>query len=89
LVIARTLKALTRGALPDELDVVVVCNGCSDDTAAIARRFGELVRIIETALPNNAHALNLGDRAAVPSREFILTPMWWSHFLPFERSQSA
>ena len=64
LVIARTLRALTTGASPDELDVVVVCNGCTDDTAAIARGFGAPVRVIETTVGNKANALNLGDQAA-------------------------
>lgn len=64
LVIARTLRAMTFGALPHELDVIVVCNGCTDDTAAIARGFGMPVRVIETAFGNKAHALNLGDQAA-------------------------
>lgn len=63
-VIARTLRALTNGASPGELDVVVVCNGCTDETAAIAREFGAPVRVIETALGNKIHALNLGDQAA-------------------------
>jgi glycosyltransferase involved in cell wall biosynthesis len=64
LVIARTLRALTTGALPDELDVVVVCNGCTDDTAAIARSFGAPVSVIETTIGNKANALNLGDQVA-------------------------
>jgi glycosyltransferase involved in cell wall biosynthesis len=64
LVIERTLRAMTEGALPGELDVIVVCNGCSDDTAAIARSFGHPVRVIETELPSKPHALNLGDQAA-------------------------
>lgn len=63
-VITRTLNSLTTGALPDELDVIVVCNGCTDDTAAIAREFGKPVRVIETPLGNKSHALNLGDQAA-------------------------
>jgi glycosyltransferase involved in cell wall biosynthesis len=63
MVVARTLEALTSGASPEELDIVVVCNGCSDDTATIARCFGKPVRVIETALANKAHALNLGDQA--------------------------
>lgn len=63
-VIARTLRALTTGAVPGELDVVVVCNGCTDDTAAIARSFGSPVRVIETAVAGKAHALNLGDQAS-------------------------
>jgi glycosyltransferase involved in cell wall biosynthesis len=63
-VIARTLKAMTNGAAPGELDVIVVCNGCTDDTAAVARRFGPPVRVIETDTAGKSHALNLGDRAA-------------------------
>lgn len=63
-VIARTLKALTAGASADEIDVVVVCNGCTDNTAAIAREFGAPVRVIETTLGNKTNALNLGDRAS-------------------------
>lgn len=62
-VIARTLRMLTFDAAPDELDVVVVCNGCTDNTALVARSFGEPVRVIETSLANKANALNLGDQA--------------------------
>jgi glycosyltransferase involved in cell wall biosynthesis len=63
-VIARTLAALTEAALPSELDIVVVCNGCTDNTAELARGFGSPVRVIETALGNKPYALNLGDTAA-------------------------
>jgi glycosyltransferase involved in cell wall biosynthesis len=63
-VIGRALRALTTGALRDELDVVVVCNGCTDNTATIAREFGDRVRVIETALASKPHALNLGDQVA-------------------------
>jgi glycosyltransferase involved in cell wall biosynthesis len=63
-VIGRTLTALTRGAQPGELDVVVVCNGCRDRTAEVARALGDPVRVIETDVPSKSNALNLGDRAA-------------------------
>ncbi|MGA8273701.1 MAG: glycosyltransferase, partial [Candidatus Sulfotelmatobacter sp.] len=63
-VIARTLKAMTDGAQPAELDIIVVCNGCSDDTAAVARRFSPAVRVLETAIAGKTNALNLGDEAA-------------------------
>ena len=63
-VIARGLTALTSGAAMGELDVVVVCNCCDDDTAAIARDFGHSVRTIETSKKGKSHALNLGDQAA-------------------------
>jgi glycosyltransferase involved in cell wall biosynthesis len=63
-VIARTLRAITTGAQPHQIDVIVVCNGCTDDTAAIARNFGPMVRVIETEVGNKTHALNLGDQIA-------------------------
>jgi len=64
LIIARTLKTMTDGAEPGELDLIVVCNGCTDDTASVARRFGSPVRVIETDIPGKTYALNLGDGAA-------------------------
>jgi glycosyltransferase involved in cell wall biosynthesis len=63
-VIARTLNAMLDGAMPGELDLIVVCNGCTDDTARVARRFGPPVRVLETEIAGKSHALNLGDRAA-------------------------
>jgi glycosyltransferase involved in cell wall biosynthesis len=63
-VIARTLATMLEGAEPGELDVVVVCNGCSDDTASIARNFGPPVRVVETAIASKPNALNVGDEYA-------------------------
>src|SRR5262245_12787443 len=66
LVIARTLGEWINspGFDQDEIDVVVVCNGCTDDTADIARGFGPAVRVIESDVASKAHALNLGDQAS-------------------------
>jgi glycosyltransferase involved in cell wall biosynthesis len=63
-VILRSLEILTHGARPGELDVIVVCNGCRDRTAEIARAFGYPVRAVETDIPSKSNALNLGDEAA-------------------------
>ncbi len=63
-VIARGLQALLAGAGADELEVIVVCNACTDDTAEIARRFAPSVRVIETDVPGKTNALNLGDAIA-------------------------
>ena len=58
-VIGRCLRALREGAAPGELDVIVVANACTDDTAAIAEAEG--ARVYTTPVPGKAHALNLGD----------------------------
>ncbi len=62
-VIGRLLARLLAEAGPDEFDVVVVANGCDDDTASVARGFG--VTVIETPVPSKREALRLGDEAAV------------------------
>jgi glycosyltransferase involved in cell wall biosynthesis len=64
--IGRTLRTMLAGdPLHGELEIIVVCNGCSDDTAAVARSFGAPVRVIETARASKCAALNLGDAASV------------------------
>jgi glycosyltransferase involved in cell wall biosynthesis len=63
-VIERNLNTMTTGAASGELDVIVVCNGCCDDTSAIARGIGAPVRVIETDVGGKTRALNLGDEAA-------------------------
>jgi glycosyltransferase involved in cell wall biosynthesis len=69
-VIGRCLRALRTGAPPGALDVVVVCNGCTDDTAEIARTAG--VRVVETPRPSKAEALNLGDAAVTAFPRFYV-----------------
>ena len=63
-VIGRCLQNLLEGAEPDELEFVVVGNGCKDATATAARSFGPPVRVIETPVASKSNALNLGDAAA-------------------------
>jgi glycosyltransferase involved in cell wall biosynthesis len=63
-VISRTLAAMTAGAKPGELDIVVVCNGCTDNTAAVARQFDPPVRVLETEIAGKARALNLAETVA-------------------------
>jgi glycosyltransferase involved in cell wall biosynthesis len=63
-VIKRCLDALYAGFARAELDVVVVCNGCRDNTAERARSSGHPVRVIELDIPSKAAALRAGDAAA-------------------------
>lgn len=61
--IQRCLDALFTGFRQGELDVVVVCNGCSDATAALARSSGHPVRVIELGKASKPAALRTGDAA--------------------------
>lgn len=63
-VIERCLASLLDGAGPEDLDVVVVANGCTDGTADRVRRYGTRVRLIELSVGSKTAALNAGDRAA-------------------------
>lgn len=61
--IGRSLVALRSEAGSDELDVVVVCNGCTDETAAAARRCDTQARVIEIAEASKAEAVRVGNAA--------------------------
>jgi glycosyltransferase involved in cell wall biosynthesis len=70
-VIGRTLRHLQVGMHPGEFRIVVVANGCTDDTAARAREAAPGAKVIETPRPGKAHALNLG-RMAAPARAILI-----------------
>src|SRR4051794_14066484 len=65
--IERALQALLAGTRPGELEVVVVCNGCTDATAdrarAAAAAAGHEVAVLELAQASKAAALRAGDLA--------------------------
>jgi cellulose synthase/poly-beta-1,6-N-acetylglucosamine synthase-like glycosyltransferase len=63
-VIARTLNSILINRLDRPVQVIVVANGCADHTAEVVRGFAGKVELIETAVGNKTHALNLGDRVA-------------------------
>jgi glycosyltransferase involved in cell wall biosynthesis len=63
-VMARTLSAWAAHPGADELEVFVVCNGCTDNTAEIARRFLPASCVVESEVASKTHALNLGDQAS-------------------------
>lgn len=59
-VLARTLTPLAPLAAKGTIEVIVACNGCTDNTADIARSFAG-VRVIETDVPSKVEALNFAD----------------------------
>jgi hypothetical protein len=56
-VIGRLLRQLMPVTSPDELNVLIVANGCSDDTAAVATSFGPGVQIITIPVASKNAAL--------------------------------
>lgn len=71
-VIERCLATMLADAKPGELEIVVVCNGCKDDTAERARKFADRVTVLETPVGSKIHALNLGDRHATSFPRFYV-----------------
>lgn len=69
-VLGRNLDLLLSGASEGELDVVVVANGCVDETADVARARG--VRVLDLPAPGKAAALNAGDELATSSPRVYL-----------------
>jgi Glycosyl transferase family 2 len=61
-VIRRCLDHLFEGIDGGELEVAVVCNGCCDDTAAVARTSGHPIEVIELDEASKPAALRMGDR---------------------------
>jgi glycosyltransferase involved in cell wall biosynthesis len=62
-VISRCLDALFEGVAPAELEVVVVCNGCKDNTADLARTSKHEVTVLELDVASKAGALRTGEEA--------------------------
>jgi hypothetical protein len=61
-VIGRLLRQLVSGA-PPELKVIVVANGCTDNTAEVAASFGSRVQVLSIPVASKHAALAAGDRA--------------------------
>jgi glycosyltransferase involved in cell wall biosynthesis len=79
-VIALTLQRLTLSGATPIAEILVVCNGCTDDTAAVASRFGPPVRILHCPVASKTEAINLGlgecqcDDAVIMDADVALTP---------------
>lgn len=62
-VIERTLGSIAELATHGQVEVIVVCNGCTDATAALARRFAGVV-VHEIGTASKPSAMNVGDEVA-------------------------
>lgn len=63
-VIGRLLRGLLAGVLPGELEIIVVPNGCTDDTERVARSFGDAVEVVPLTRAGKYAALRAGDDRA-------------------------
>lgn len=63
-VIERCLSAITADARENEFEIIVVCNGCTDNTAELAAKHRYPVKVIQTPVGSKSNALNLGDAEA-------------------------
>jgi glycosyltransferase involved in cell wall biosynthesis len=62
-VIERCLDEVFDGLDPSEVEVVVACNGCTDDTAERVRASGYPVRLLDLPEAGKIGALNAGERS--------------------------
>lgn len=68
--IARLVDALTTPLCP-ELEIMIVCNGCTDNTAEVAAARSDHVRVVEIAVASKQAALAAGNAAAAhPARVY-------------------
>jgi glycosyltransferase involved in cell wall biosynthesis len=63
-VIGQALAPLAEAVDAELVEIIVVCNGCSDQTSDIVRRDFPNVTCLETDIPSKTSALNLGEQVA-------------------------
>ncbi|NQX29251.1 glycosyltransferase [Microbacteriaceae bacterium VKM Ac-2854] len=63
-VIGRLLRSLVAGDPDGDIEIVVGANGCTDDTAAVARGVDPRITVVETVAAGKIAGLNAADAAA-------------------------
>jgi len=59
-VIAQSVRSFLDSSGSDDVEIVVVCNGCKDATASAAAGVSSAVRVLESPVPSKVQAVNLG-----------------------------
>ena len=63
--IRETLRDLLPVLDDSVMQIIVVCNGCTDDTAALVKSFDPRIGVVEMSVGSKPDALNEGDRIAM------------------------
>jgi glycosyltransferase involved in cell wall biosynthesis len=71
-VILRCLRSILGSGTNEGFEVIVVCNGCTDETAELVRRFHPEVIVIELDEASKSAALNAGDARATSFPRFYV-----------------
>lgn len=64
-VISDCLKVFLENDFLNNNQVIVICNACTDETAAIVSRLSTKFICLETDIPSKTNALNMGDEVAI------------------------
>lgn len=59
--IGKLLDALTKDNWHESYKIIVSCNGCTDNTASIARSYTDVI-CLETSTPSKTHAINEAEK---------------------------
>lgn len=63
-VLARCIDSILKDAQPDEFEIILVCNGCIDNSQQVAESYGDKVKVFVSEPASKTIALNKGDEMA-------------------------
>jgi glycosyltransferase involved in cell wall biosynthesis len=63
-VLARCIDSILKDAQPNEFEIILVCNGCIDNSQQVAESYGDKVKVFVSEPASKTIALNKGDEMA-------------------------